>query len=70
MLAVPGTDCSALKLMTLAGGENGFVMSSSRGVPGTDTSGVRKGSRRTSLGLSPACLSMKNTGFGGCSGSR
>ena len=65
---MPGTLCSALKPMTLAGGENG-LKASLLGVVGTDSSamlraGVRKGSR----GASSGARSMKKAGFGGWRG--
>ena len=52
-----------LMLMTLAGGEKGLSIWA-RGVPGTEESGVRNGSRRSSS-MPSRLLSMKNRGLGG-----
>lgn len=61
---------SALKLTTLAGAEKG-LLTMLRGVEGTDGSGVRKGSLRTSSTSTPDTLrSRKKSGLGGLRGSR
>lgn len=62
------TCCSALRLITLEGGENGLT-ATLRGVEGMDMSGERNGSLRTSSeSLLEGLRSGKKSGLGGLSG--